>query len=562
MSLPEFALRRPVTVIMLSLSMVLMGGIATYRIPLQFLPKVEPAFLGVSVPYPGATPAQVEQQIAIPVEGEFRTVPGLEDIRTISNSNGLFVSMMFTPELDMDIAAAEIRDRIERLKLVLPDDVDQMFLQRFNSRAIPIMAFGLFREGDDDAFVDLLRRSLEPRLKRIDGVADIELHSSSPEREVVIEFEQDHLRNLGLGLFDIILTLRDSSLNASVGELSEKNTKYIVRVVGEYDRLAKLGDLVVTPNGKRLRDLATIRYATRNESSHVSLDGKGGALVLITKESEANTVHTCRRVREEMERILATEDFEGTGQKTFFDQSEYISSALENLMKEGLYGGVMALVVLFVFLHRLLPTIVVALTIPTSLVVAMVFMFFTDMSLNMITMVSMIIVVGMLVDNAIVVVENIMHYRLLGHSPAESSVRGAREVGLAILAATTTTCVVFVPMYYMETGTMSVFMRQLGFPLVVSLGGSLLISLTVVPLVMSWLRFDDHANLFHRLATGDETEGTPKGLLGFLSRLRIVEGIINGYSALLRWSLQNSLATLLLLGSIAGLTIAVPFQPI
>jgi len=559
-SLPEFALRRPVTVTMLSLSLVLLGVIAAYRIPLEFLPSVEPAFLGVSIPYPGATPAQVEQQIAIPVEGEFRTVPGLEDIRTISNTDGLFVSMLFTQDTDMGIASAEIRDRMERLKLVLPDDIDQMYLQRFSTRSIPVMAFGLFREGDDDSFVDLLRRNMEPRLRRIDGVADIELRSSSPEREVVIEFEQDHLRNLGLGLFDVIVTLRDSSLNTSVGELKEDQAKHIVRVVGEYDRLSQLGDLVVTPSGKRLDDVATIRYATRDESMHVSLDGKGGALVLITKESEANTVHTCRRVREEMERILATEDFEGTGQKIFFDQSEYITSALENLMKEGLYGGAMALLVLFVFLHRLLPTIVVALTIPTSLVVALVFMFFTDMSLNMITMVSMIIVVGMLVDNAIVVVENIMRHRQLGASRREGSIRGAREVGLAILAATTTTWVVFVPMYYMETGSMSVFMRQLGLPLIVALAGSLAISLTVVPLVMSRLRLDDHANLFHRLGAGNGSTEGPTGLLGLLSRLHLVERIIRGYGIALRWSLQNRLATLLVLCGLGAVTIAFPFQ--
>jgi HAE1 family hydrophobic/amphiphilic exporter-1 len=560
MSLPELALKRPVTVTMLSLSMLLLGVISAYRVPLQFLPNVEPSFLGVSIPYPGATPAQVEQQIAIPVEGEFRTVPGLRDIRTISDSNGCFVSMLFNPDTDMGIASAEIRDRMERLKLVLPDDVDQMYLQRFNSRTIPIMAFGLFREGNDDAFVDLIRRSMEPQLRRIDGVADIELHSSSPEREVVIEFEQDHLRNLGLGLFDVILTLRDSSLNASVGELKESRTKHIVRVVGEYDRLREIEDLVVTPTGTRLGDIATVRYATRDEVMHVSLDGKGGALVLITKESEANTVQTCRAVRAELERILATEDFEGTGLRVFFDQSEYITSALENLMKEGLYGGAMALIVLFIFLHRLAPTVVVALTIPTSLVFALVFLFFADMSLNMITMVSMIIVVGMLVDNAIVVVENIVRHRQLGLPPQESSTRGAREVGLAIFAATTTTWVVFVPMYYMDTGSMSVFMRQLGLPLIVSLAGSLLISLTVVPLVMSRLKLDDHANLFHRLGTSKDSSSGPSGVLGVLARLHVVERIVQGYGHTLRWSLNNRLAALLVLVALGGVTIAYPFQ--
>ncbi|MBX3180573.1 MAG: efflux RND transporter permease subunit [Candidatus Hydrogenedentes bacterium] len=559
-SLPAFALKRPVTVTMLTASMVLLGVIAAYRIPLEFLPDVEPSFLGVIVPYPGATPAQVEQQIAIPVEGEFRTVPGLSSIRTISDSNGCFVSMLFNAETDMGLAAAEVRDRIERLKLVLPDDVDNIQIQRFSSQAIPVMAFGLFRPGGDAAFVELLRRVMEPRLRRLDGVADVELRSSSPEKEVVIEFEQDYLRNLNLGLFDLILTLRDSSLNVSVGELVDGDRKYIVRVVGEYNRLSELGELTVTPGGKRLKDIADIRYATRTDTLHVSLDGQGGALVLITKESEANTVSTCRLVREEMERIMALEDFEGVGKKTFFDQSEYITSALENLFKEGIYGGAMALIVLFVFLHRLLPTVVVALMIPTSLVVALVFMFFAGITLNMITMVSLIIVVGMLVDNAIVVVENIIRHRNLGESPVASARRGAQEVGLAILAATTTTWVVFVPMYYMDTGTMSVFMRQLGLPLIVALGGSLVLSLTVVPLVMTRLGARDPFD-FMRVMHG---EVRPRGrifrVLRRLGSFHLVDRIIGAYGATLRLALSNRLAALLLLAALGAVTYLIPFK--
>ena len=548
---------------MLSISVVILGVIAATRIPLQFLPNVDPAFLGVTIPYPGATPAQVEQQIAIPVEGEFRTVSGLDNIRTISNGDGCFVSMMFTPETDMALAAAEVRDRMERLKLVLPDDVERMVIQRFNSRSIPIMAFGLFREGGDSAFVDLLRRTMEPRLRRIDGVADIQMQSSSPEREVIIEFEQDYLRNLNLGLFDVILRLRESSLNVSVGELVDGSSKHIVRVVGEYHRLDELGDLVVTPGGKRLRDVANIRYGTRVENQHVSLDGQGGALVLVTKESEANAVKTCRLVREEMEKILAEEDYQNVGQKVFFDQSDYITGALKNLMKEGVYGGAMALIVLFVFLHRIVPTIVVALMIPTSLVVALVFMYFAGMSMNMITMVSLIIVVGMLVDNAIVVVENVIRHRQLGATPLDSALLGAKEVGLAIVASTATTVVVFVPMYYMDTGSMSVFMEELGLPLIVALTGSLVLALTIVPLVMSRINMAHHANFFHLLSgarDGERATGILGGLLGTLGNLRAVERTISLYSFCLRWSLSNRLAMLLLLIIVGVVTAVVPFQ--
>lgn len=549
---------------MVTISMLVLGVIATKRIPLQFLPNVDPAFLAVTIPYPGATPAQVEQQIAIPVEGEFRTVSGLENIRTISNGEGCFVSMMFTADTEMGLAAAEVRDRIERLKLVLPDDVDQMLIERFNSRSIPIMAFGLFRPDGDAAFVDLLRRSLEPRLRRIDGVADVQLRSSSPEREVIIEFEQDHLRNLNIGLFDVILQLRQSSLNTSVGELIDGDRKHIVRVVGEYSRLDELGALVVSANGTRLSDVAHLRFGAREETSHVSLDGQGGALVLITKESEANAVSTCRLVREEMEKILVEQDFAGVGQKIFFDQSDYITGALQSLMKEGIYGGLLALVILFIFLHRLLPTLVVALMIPTSLVFALVFMYFWGMTLNMITMVSLIIVVGMLVDNAIVVVENIIRHRQLGKSSWDAALIGSQEVGPAILAATVTTWVVFIPMYYMDSGTMSVFMEELGLPLNVAVGGSLVMALTVVPLALSRIEIAGETNFFTNMAhwfrRGHVHDKPSTGMLAGMGRLRIVERTIYVYSGMLRWSLKNRLAVMVMLGVAAAITIAVPTQ--
>ena len=174
-SLPDFALARPITIVMLSISTLAIGLIAWDRMPLNFLPRIDRPFIGVTIPYPGATPAQVEQQVAIPVEGEFRTISGLRRMRTISNSDGCFVSMQFDLETDMTLATADVRDRIERLKLVLPDDVDTLLIQRFSSRSIPVLAFGVFRDGDETEFIHQVRTQIEPRIRRQEGVANVEI---------------------------------------------------------------------------------------------------------------------------------------------------------------------------------------------------------------------------------------------------------------------------------------------------------------------------------------------------------------------------------------------------
>ncbi len=566
-SLPTFALRRPVTVLMLSVSMLALGVISWNRMPLNFLPRVDRPFIGVFIAYPGASPSQVEQQIAIPVEGELRTIPGVRRIRTTSTSSGCEVGLLFSLDTDMTIATADVRDRLERLKLVLPEEADKMLIQRFSSGSIPVMAFGVFRDGDQEQFAHLVRTIAEPRLSRIEGVAKVEILSPIQPKEVLIEFSQDNLRAMNLNLAQIIQSLRENSISLSVGELEDGGRKHYTRLMGEYRRIEDIEALVVGPNGLRLRDVAEVGYQSRDEEQYVALDGAGGMVMLVIKESEANTVSTCEKVHAELQRILAEPMFSGTVAHVFFDQSDLINRALSNLFKQGLYGSAMAIAVLFFFLHRIVPTIIVASAIPTSLLVAVVFMFFSGMSLNIVTMVSMIIAVGMLVDNAIVVVENIIRHGQQGASMKDAAVDGATEVGLAIFASTMTTMVVFVPMLYMEAGRMSVFMEQLGGPLIISLFGSLIVALTLVPLIMSRLRPHRHSNMFqamsHRLRRRPEKVVEPRpatGLVHFLGSLHPVKWVIDMYASLMALALRRRLVCLFLLGVAMYATYYGPMQ--
>jgi len=584
-SLPELAIRRPVTVVMTLVTLLALGAVASYRTPLEFLPKMDFPFVHCIIPYPGATPEQVENEVAIPAEGEFKTLSHLERISTMSDTNGCNVAMLFESDVDMALAMAEVRDRMERLKLRLPSDVDRLYLRRFSAEEMPIMVFSLFREEDEEEFAYLARNVLQPRLMRIDGVADVTVFGK-PEREVIVEFDQNVLRSRNLALYQVISSLRASSLNVSVGELVEGTTKYYVRALGEFSRPEEIADLVIGPNALRLKDVAEVNYDIRQEPDRFAIDKKGGVFMLIQKESEANTVATCRAVAAELDRLDTDPVFQGVESFVFFNQGDIIESTLRKLLDAGKYGGLLALVVLFLFLRRIRPTLVVAFMIPASLVVAFVFMFFAGMTLNTITMTSLIISVGMLVDNSIVVVENIQRYNQLGLSPLESARRGASEVGLAITAATLTTAVVFIPVYYMETGRLNVFMRQFAAPLIVALLASLGLALTVIPLAAARMRPRRAARRqpvsdapSSRLpeevgAEGDEPRGRkrPPGRqwlrgrrfvrqLGHLiGEQHVLRATTAGYARSLAFVVRWRLAALLLIAALIALTIAVPFK--
>ena len=338
LSLPEFSLHRPVTVIMVVVTLLGLGAVAWHKIPLEFFPKMNFPFIGCMIPYPGATPEQVEKEVAIPAEGEFRTIAHLERISTSSDANGCMVNMQFDSEADMGVATAEVRDRMERLKLRLPSEVERLTLRRWSSGDMPVMVFTLFRAGNDEEFAHLARTVLHPRLMRLDGVADVTIFGK-PEREVLVEFDPNSLQSRRLGFYQVVSALRASSLNVSVGEFVDGQTKYYVRALDEFARPEEIADLVIGAHGARVKDVAEVGYKVREENETFSIDGKGGVFILVQKESEANTVATCAAVREELDRLKADPVFAGTETFVFLDQGELIRATLSSLVSAGKSGA-------------------------------------------------------------------------------------------------------------------------------------------------------------------------------------------------------------------------------
>ncbi len=558
LSLPSFALRRPVTMCMVVVTVLGLGCIVWYLTPIQFLPRVDVPFLHCYIPYPGAAPTQVEKEIALPAEGEFQTLAGLRRITTYSHGGGCSVFMRFDWDSDMALASAELRDRIERLKMVLPQEIDRVFIHRYSSDQAPILRFALFRDYDQDDLARASRTMLKNRLLRVSGVADVEV-SGRENTEVRVEFDQNALRSLNVGIYQVISRLQSAGMDITVGQLLDGQTKYFVRTLSEFRTADELAEAIVGPNGIRLRDVAAVEEREPDGAGSFTIDGKAGVFISVQKESEANTVAACDGIREELERIRADPVFRDVEMFVFEDQSEVIRFAMDALLRAGKYGSALAFVVLFVFLRRAGSTLVVALATPASLLAGLVVLYFMGRTLNMVTMAAMLVSIGMLVDNAIVVVENIHRHYALHPGRTDNARRGAEEVGVAITAATFTTIVVFIPTIYMESGELSLFMKEFAPPISASLLASLLLALTMIPLAEAYL-LQRHAPRAAR--PKGERFGWVAGLVHALAKPRPILRLRGLYDELLTVAVDRRHITMGLLAALIAVTYYVAYRSV
>ncbi|NIA13466.1 MAG: hypothetical protein GWP08_05250 [Nitrospiraceae bacterium] len=564
-SLPALAINRPVTTVMMLLTVLALGAVAYTRIPLEFMPNIDYPFVMCWISLPASTPAQVEKDIAIPAEGEFLTIPRIERIQSWSRDDGCFIFMQFEWETDMSEATAEVRDRIERLKLRLPDEVERLYLRRSSPDDWAVMWMGLFRGDDPDEAGWLARTVLQPKLERIDGVAEVGIRGQDMAG-VYIEFDQEALKSLDLSLYEVIETLRTSSLNISIGKLTDGPIKYFVRAEDQFTTLSQIEDVVVGDGGLRVKDIAEVCMKPPEEDRQFTMDGKRGVFLFVKKESRANAVRTCNAVRETLAEVSTDPSFRDVQIEVFDDMSEDIRFSLAGLVMAGRYGGSLALVILFVFLRRFRATFLVASAIPASLTVAIIFMFFNGSTFNIVTISGMIVVIGMLVDNSIVVMENIdRHHRLDPDRPMrDSALRGAREVALAITTATLTTIIVFIPVMYMGGDELGMLLKDFAGPVCMALLASLVLALTMIPLAASHLYASGDVKprglrrlwmtLRNRVASG--------GVPGRFLRFHPFKKFVNAYVWVLRLSLQRRMVALLLIGLLGYATYAIPFPKV
>lgn len=474
------ALRRRVTVLVFLLSIIVVGIVATTGIPLELFPRgYTGQNLRVFVPWQDAPVQEVLHKITLPLEEELGTVRGLDGLNSFSSKGSAGLFLRFKRGTDMDVAYREVRDRVERARLLFPSDVDRVFIRKEDASGIPVAVIGFAIDpGMTDAHT-LIKKTITQRLERIDGVASVRTDGLE-EKEILIEVDRQLAESTGLNLYQLIQELGADNFTLASGHVREADRKLLLRSVAQYNSIDELENRPLSPT-VRLKDVARVRYEEPEKRYSVRVNSRPAAALVVLKEGEANTVEVSRRVRAEFERIRQDPRLAHTFAEILFDQGQVVEESLDNLVSGGLLGAVLAAAVLFGFLGRIRLTVIITLSIPISLLIALATMFFAGESLNILTILALVIAVGMLVDNSIVVAENIHRLHLAGHSRAEACIRGAAEIALAIALATLTTVIVFVPAALVE-GEGQFFLVRLALPVSVALLASLLVALVFIPL--------------------------------------------------------------------------------
>jgi HAE1 family hydrophobic/amphiphilic exporter-1 len=556
------ALTRPITMLMVFASVMVLGVIAFLNIPLELIPSGAAApFLSVEIPYGNATAQDVEDKITRPLEAELATTPMLDRMSATSSSSRARVNLQFDQNADMDVAYREVRDRIARVRGDLPDDVKQIQIQKHSADNIALAFYGVsWPEGLDNPR-DIIDRRLMRRLERIEGVGMVNAWGQA-DREIRIEVDRELAEAANLNIFQVAQKLGTSHFNLASGKLVEREGKYLLRSLAEYRSIAELENVVVGPNDLRLDDIADVVYEFPEQERFDRYNGRESMALFVIKESQANTVEVSKRVEAEIAEAMKDPALAPFEILPIFIQGNTIVTGLEQVVSSGIQGGILAIVVLLFFLRRLRLTVVIAMSIPLSIFMALPFMYFSDQSINLVSLIGLMICIGLVVDNSVVVAENIARYRGRGVARFTAALHGTSEVALPITLATATTMVVFLPAALMSSGSTQFFMIRMVTPVCVSLLASLFVALVLVPLAAAFV--------LDRDVFVDAEPGTLRARLmaadrWWKSKMTWAYEQTFGrfgvfYAKLLRWSLRRRM-DVLVISLLAMASLAIPANP-
>jgi hydrophobic/amphiphilic exporter-1 (mainly G- bacteria), HAE1 family len=481
MWLTYFSLRRPVTLAMVLVSVLLLGAVSILKLPLDFLPRVEFPFIAVYIPYQNGLPSENEKDIVRPIEEVLATLGGVREIRSYSDADAVQVGVNFQWGRDVNLLRMEVKERIDQIRSELPADIQQIMLLTFDTNDIPIIEGRISAKGRDlSESWDLLDQKIIAPLQRIPGVGRVQIDGVNPtQASVYLLFDKIMEHNVDVSrLFN---ELQAANVELTIGRITDGGLRYDVRTISGLQGVEDLKELPISETGLKLKDVAEVLYGAPALSYGRILNEEPAIAFWVQKASGYNTVEVCRAVEDELERINQDPALAGINSFTFFNQADEITGSLSSLLQGGLFGSVLALAILYLFLRRLSMTLVVSVAIPISILGTTIFMFLSGSSLNVLSMMGLMLGVGMLVDNAVVVLEAIHRRQHLGANPVAAAARGTKEVGRAIVASTLTTIIVFAPIVLSKADELSVWLGEVGVTISVTLVFSLLVSLTVIP---------------------------------------------------------------------------------
>jgi HAE1 family hydrophobic/amphiphilic exporter-1 len=519
-TLPEFSLRRPVTVVMAFVSLLVLGAVSMHKLRLEWLPQVNFPQIYVQVIYPDSHPSQVEREVIKPLEEQLAMLRHVRSMRSTCGADEGAVELEFDWGQSIDAVRLEVSEKVEQAKAFFPPGAGPVFIYSFSTSDIPVLEARISAPGVDlTTNYALLERLVKNRLERIPGVARVDISGVAP-KEIYIDLNLDKIIEHGVDVSALVNKLAGLNADVAAGEVTDKGMRYILRSLGAMHGIEDYENVLVNARGLRLKDVAEVRYEEPALGYGRHLHREYAVALSIYKESTANTVSVAqeasRVIREEISRDPRLRD---VSLWVFNDQAKDITEGLNGLFMSGLLGGLIAMGVLWVFLRRMAPTLILMLAVPVSVIGACTLLYLLGHTLNILSMMGLMLGVGMLVDNSIVVLENTFRRRAQGQPPPEAARDGASEVAMAVTASTLTSLIVFLPLIVGTKTEISVWLAEMGLSLSLTLICSLLVSLTLVPLLAARMR-------------GRMDAGEGKIFLALKER----------YTRILRWTLEKPLA--------------------
>lgn len=516
MNITDFALKRPVTVMVIFTCFAAIGVIAARLLPLEYFPDIEFPFIAVQVPYQGSSPEEVERLITKPMEESLATLSGVKRMTSVSDANQSEVDLQFDWGENVSVKEVQVLDKVDAIRGDLPADVRHIGVLKQSGADVPILQVRLSSNRDLTHSYDMLNRLLKDRIQRVPGVSHVTLYGVEPQ-EVRIQLHADAIAAHNVDLNKLNATLLGANFTLSGGSITDAGQRLLVQVNDEYRSLDDVRKLRIGQGDLRLSDIADIEYGNPELTYGRHLDRKYAIGLDVFKETGSNMVEVGQRVLQEVNQVGDLPEMQGVKIFVLDNQADGVRQSLSSVLDAGMLGALFSLVVLYYFLRQFTTTVMVTLAVPFSLLIALAVMYFLGLSLNILSMMGLMLAIGMLVDNAVVVTESIFRHRQMHPGdPVAAAKSGAQEVSLAVTAGTLATIIVFLPNVFGVQNNLTVFLKHVAIAIVVSLVASLFISLTMMPMLSARIKAPKPAK-----------------------RKTMVERVSVRYSRLLGWSLAH-----------------------
>ncbi|ANU22736.1 efflux RND transporter permease subunit [Planococcus donghaensis] len=486
MKISDFSIKRPVFTIVIMFLVIILGIVSFTRIPITLIPELNPPIGVVVTNYPGASPTEVSEKITKPLEANLATLPGIKSIQSNSQEGSNFILLEFDWSTDIDDVQPDIAQRIDQTPI--PDDANDPRFLKFDPAQFPILQLSL-RSSNPDADVRVIAEELETELRQTEGVASVNISGSLIE-EIQIELDQAALEERGLQQSDVVQLIQANNISLPGEPIeTEDGRNLTTRIISTLTSVEEIRDLVLTidpleGDNITIGDVATVDISERESNSETRTNEEPAVLLSALQESQANTAEVSDAFQNRLDELLSEDRFEGVQADILFDQGDYVKLAIGNIGRTLVLGGIFAMLVLFYFLRGIKSPIIIGVAIPYSVIVTFVLMFFADFALNILTLGALALGIGMLVDNAIVVIENIERHLAMGKNAKKAASEGAKEVSGAIIASTLTTVAVFIPVIFIS-GLIGEIFFEFALTISFSLFASLAVALTVIPMMAS-----------------------------------------------------------------------------